>query len=152
MLTAQLLLSQISGPEIMFAATIIISFFLYKNRKLRDFYIILLTRRLAMGTTYFLKYFLKVPRPDAMLTSAHDYRFPSGHATMAAVIMSLGIYYTYTYVHDKHLRYFFYIVSVGWYVLISYSRLYLGVHFPVDIIVGGIIGVVSAMVVLKFKK
>lgn len=152
MLLTQLFISEISGPEVMFALTIIMAIVLYKRRYIRDFYIVLATSTLAMATTYLLKYLLRVPRPDAMLATVHDYRFPSGHATMAAVIMSLGIYYTHTHVHDKHLRYFFYIAAVGWYILISYSRLYLGVHLPVDVIVGGVIGVVSAIGIVKFKK
>lgn len=133
----------------MFAFIIIVAIILYKKKFIQDFYIVLAASTLAMATTYLLKYLLRIPRPDAMLTQAHDYRFPSGHATMAAVIMSLGIYYTYTHIHDKHLRIFFYIAAIGWYVLISYSRLYLGVHIPIDIIVGGVIGTVSAMVVVK---
>ncbi|HYG01063.1 MAG TPA: phosphatase PAP2 family protein [Chryseosolibacter sp.] len=31
-----------------------------------------------------------------------------------------------------------------WAMLVSYSRIYLGVHFPADIIVGGLVGIVSA--------
>jgi undecaprenyl-diphosphatase len=36
-----------------------------------------------------------------------------------------------------------------WAVLVSYSRIYLGVHFPGDVIVGIIIGVLSALLGLK---
>lgn len=40
-----------------------------------------------------------------------------------------------------------------WAAVVSYSRIYLGVHYPLDIIVGGILGVVIAWLVYKlFEK
>lgn len=152
MLNFQILISQISGPLIMFVFTIVLAILLYKKHDTKDFYTILFTSTTAMFITYSLKYLLKIPRPVDMLTTANDYRFPSGHATMAAVIMSLGIYYTNLKIKNKHLRYFLYICAVSWYILVSYSRLYLHVHYPIDVIVGGCVGIVATTLVLKIFK
>jgi undecaprenyl-diphosphatase len=43
-------------------------------------------------------------------------------------------------------------VMLSWAVLVSYSRIYAGVHFPVDIICGGILGAVIACLVYRLFK
>jgi undecaprenyl-diphosphatase len=71
---------------------------------------------------------------------------------MAAVVMSLVIYYSHKHIKNDYLRYFLYVVSVAWFALVSYSRLYLGVHYPIDILAGGVIGVASTIIVMKIFK
>ncbi len=151
-LSFQILISHLAGTGIMFTLMVILAFFLYEKKDPKDFYTILFSSTAAMCITYTLKLVLKVSRPEHMLVIEDGYRFPSGHATMAAVIMSLGIYYTKRHIHDKHLRYFLYSSAFAWYVLVSYSRLYLGVHYPIDVIVGGIIGIVSTLSVIMIFK
>jgi undecaprenyl-diphosphatase len=152
MLNFQIFISQISGPEIMFTLVIILAIALYKKHDNKDFYTMLFTSTTAMFVTYSLKYLLKVPRPEDMIIAANDYRFPSGHATMAAVIMSLGIYYTNLHIKHKPMKYTLFLCAIMWYVLVSYSRLYLQVHYPIDIIVGGSIGIASTIITLKIFK
>lgn len=60
-----------------------------------------------------------------------DYSFPSGH-TLASVIGATCIYLT-----NKK----FALLAVPLAVLIAFSRLYLFVHFPTDIIASAIIGI-----------
>jgi undecaprenyl-diphosphatase len=84
-----------------------------------------------------------------MLVIETDPRFPSGHATMAAVVMTLIISYSNKHIKNNYLKYFLWILAIGWFMLVSYSRLYLHVHYPIDIIAGGLIGILSTMVVSK---
>ena len=39
-----------------------------------------------------------------------------------------------------------------WALFVSYSRIYLGVHFPMDILLGMIAGIVTAAVALKLYR
>lgn len=151
-LAFQIFISQIAGATIMFVVLMVLTLFLYEKKDLGDFVTIFFSGAIALAITNALKLFLHVPRPEHMLVIENSYRFPSGHATMAAVVMSLGIYYTHRYIHDKHTRYFLYLSAFAWYVLVSYSRLYLGAHYPIDIIAGGLVGISTTFFVIKIFK
>jgi undecaprenyl-diphosphatase len=152
MLSFQILISQVAGPVVMLFILLGVAVILYKIHDAIEFYKIFFTSTLAMCISYTLKYLFKIPRPEMMLVPEGDYRFPSAHATMAAVVMALGMHYAHTHIKNKHLRYTLYTVAFFWYVLVSYSRLYLHVHYPIDVIVGGAIGVFSTALVLKIFK
>lgn len=68
-----------------------------------------------------------------------DYSFPSGH-TGASFAFA-----TTVFLYDKKLGVLAYILAI----LIAYSRMYLGVHYPTDIIGGIILG--SSMAVCMYK-
>lgn len=69
------------------------------------------------------------------------YGFVSSHASNSFAVALLGS----MLIHKKA----FTIGLFTWAVLVSYSRIYLGVHFPGDIIGGAIIGLMSAWVAVK---
>ena len=69
-----------------------------------------------------------------------DFSFPSGHtgSSIAASLVML-----------KQLPKKFGIPALILGILISFSRLYIGVHYPTDVIVGAIMGAISAMLSIK---
>jgi undecaprenyl-diphosphatase len=151
-LNFQILISQISGTGVMFGIIVFICILVYIKNYKKDSLKIIFASTFAMFVTFTLKYLLNVPRPAHMLIVETDPRFPSGHATMASVVMALVIYYSNKHIKNSYLRYFLYICAVSWFLLVSYSRLYLRVHYPIDIIAGGLIGVVSTVIVMKIFK
>ena len=77
----------------------------------------------------------RYPEPEPLLHSAHDGAFPSGHAATSfagATILS--------YAFPK-LAPFFYVLAAA----VAFSRVYVGVHYPLDIIGGAILGVLVAI-------
>lgn len=69
------------------------------------------------------------------------YSFPSGHTTTAfALFMGLAII-----LKNKKLG----LICLLFAILSGYSRIYLSQHFPIDVLVGSVIGVVSSLLVFS---
>ena len=97
-----------------------------------------------------LKDFFSRSRPDLVphATGAALSSFPSGHAMMAAVVfLTLGALLSLS---TENTRIKIYILSWSIFltVLVGISRIYLGVHWPTDIIAGWIAGATWAMICL----
>lgn len=91
-----------------------------------------------------LKGLFQVPRPTTVphLVLAHGWSFPSGHAQIAAVM--------WIYLAWELRRRWFWPVAVALVAGVSASRVYLGVHRPVDILVGATVGVVTVLFVRRW--
>jgi len=90
-----------------------------------------------------LKYLVQRPRPFVTYSTIEKYgkagslSFPSGHTSMAfttATTLSLN-FPTWYVIAPAYL----------WASGVAYSRMYLGVHYPTDILVGALIGSGSAL-------
>ena len=76
-------------------------------------------------------------------SSAGSFSFPSGHTSMAFTIAtSLSLLYPKWYVVSS---------SYLWACGVGYSRMYLGVHYPSDVLVGAIVGAGSSYLCYKLK-
>jgi membrane-associated phospholipid phosphatase len=90
------------------------------------------------------------PRPSdydptlIALRSAQTNAFPSGHTSAAfSTATSLAIVAP---------KWFVIVPAFGWASLVGYSRLYLGVHYPTDVLAGAIVGSGSAWLMYKANK
>lgn len=111
----------------------------------RRFRLSLLTLAAVLGgmqASASLKHLFGRPRPDlvpheVLVTSAS---FPSGHAMMAAVVyLTLGVLMART---QRRRRVRLYIVTLSLIVAVAVgvSRVYLGVHWPTDVLAGWALG------------
>lgn len=85
-----------------------------------------------------------------------DRSFPSGHTanSMAVGMILWMISQNFEKLGDKRL---YFPKAAGWFflilsVLIGLSRLYVGVHYPTDVLGGAIIAIVDAMIVFRLYK
>jgi undecaprenyl-diphosphatase len=94
-----------------------------------------------------LKYVFDRPRPDmAEAARVFTASFPSGHATMSAVVfLTLGLLLAEA-TDRRRLKAFFVGLGIFMTVAIGLSRVYLGVHYPTDVIAGWALGAAWALV------
>jgi len=96
----------------------------------------------AIGT-YVLKYTLLRPRPCIALEGVRLLvgctnlpSFPSNHAVNSSVLATLAI------IHMPRL----WLPAAAVVLLIGFSRVYVGVHYPLDILGGSVLGIIVALV------
>jgi undecaprenyl-diphosphatase len=82
------------------------------------------------------------PRPDLFVPAAKVFTasFPSGHAAYSAITyMTLAALLART-TESRRLRVYFVAVAVALTFMIGVSRVYLGVHYPTDVLAGWCVG------------
>jgi undecaprenyl-diphosphatase len=87
------------------------------------------------------------PRPElvAHLVDVHDMSFPSGHSMLSATIyLTIGVLLARTS-DQRRIKVYIVGCAVGMTLLIGLSRLYLGVHWPTDVLAGWSLGSAWAM-------
>jgi membrane-associated phospholipid phosphatase len=119
-------------------------------KKFRLAWRFVLTAGGAFALAYVVKEIVKEPRPIAMLHGHLQQRvvetgpgFPSGHEA-AATALALTLWF----VLPVKWRF----ISILWIVVVAASRLYLGVHTPMDIVGGFACGLLAVTVVRLLPK
>lgn len=77
-----------------------------------------------------------------ILKSPSGFSFFSGHASSSFSIITLVVLFLRQHVKWIYLLYI-------WPILFAISRIYVGVHFPIDVIIGALVGIFSAWMFYK---
>ena len=85
--------------------------------------------------------FFDTPLPDS-------YSFPSGHALYAACCYGVLAWLVASRIQNKSLRILIWSFAVLLAFLIGLSRIYLGVHYPSDVIAGFVAGIVWTLTIV----
>ena len=116
----------------------------------------LLALFLSSAVILALKYIVAEPRPFLVLSHVHllttenDYSFPSGHATASfAGAVAIGKKYSFIIKGKTHKLIY---PLLAFAAIIGFSRVYVGVHYPLDVIFGAVIGTIFALAVIRFEK
>jgi len=104
-----------------------------------------------------LKYSIVEPRPFIALqnvklltvsTAEYYTSFPSGHtASSFAFAVVVGLKYKIKSLGNLRLIY----PLLTYAFIVGFSRIYIGVHYPIDVLIGALIGIICAWIVLKLE-
>jgi undecaprenyl-diphosphatase len=114
-------------------------------RRVMPFALVVLAVAAADGLATLLKVAIGGTRPSdkgSLVTIPHSHSFPSGHTAVAfaaAVVLSWLV---------PRAAPAFFVLALA----IGYSRIYIGVHWPLDVVGGAVIGVVTALLLLAVAR
>lgn len=84
------------------------------------------------------------PRPDLVLVPQYaeslSASFPSGHTTMSAVVYLTLAAVAARYIKSLRLKSYLFALAAGLTLAVGVSRVYLGVHWPSDVLAGWLAG------------
>jgi undecaprenyl-diphosphatase len=101
----------------------------------------------GMAISSYLKIFFGRPRPSVVphLAPVSSPSFPSGHSLVSAVVyMTLGVLLTRV-TTDRRAKTYFVVLAATITFLIGLTRMYVGVHYPTDVLAGWAIGLLWAL-------
>lgn len=101
-----------------------------------------------------IKSIFQRPRPDESyhLIEQGGYSFASGHSITSIVVFGLLIYFTRKYVMDKKKANILTILLAIPFIFIGLSRIYMGVHFPTDVLAGWSLGVIILIIIISIEQ
>lgn len=150
----------VTDKSVLFASTITPAILFGVSRANNNYYdenssvLLALSEGISAGITFGLKNIVRRKRPFEVLSNVnHDkskflldrYSFPSGHSSVSfAMATSLTLRYPDKPVLISGLYLYSTAVSLG--------RIYLGVHYPSDVLAGMLIGSGSAVIVHSLRK
>ena len=100
--------------------------------------------------TLVLKQIFLRSRPDNLrLIEQGGYSFPSGHAMISVCVYGYLLYLVLTKIKDKLLRRCLTCLLVLLILSIGISRIYVGVHYPTDVIAGYLLGTIEVILLTE---
>ncbi len=99
--------------------------------------------------TWLLKQLFLRERPSHLkLIKQGGYSFPSGHAMISMCVYGY-LFYLVLKIKNKPLKYILIFILSLLIISIGISRIYVGVHYPTDVIAGYLIGLIEVILVTE---
>lgn len=141
-------LTALGGVAVLSLVTLGVAGFLLVSRKFHAMWLVLIATFGGLLLSTALKWIIDRDRPDVFEHRSHVYTqsFPSGHSMLSAVVyLTLGSLLT-RLVPGRWQK--LYILGVALFLtfLVGISRIYMGVHWPTDVLAGWTAGLVWAII------
>jgi undecaprenyl-diphosphatase len=120
--------------------------YLWFQRQYRSMCLVLVASVSGMLLSSLLKLFFARQRPDLVpLAQTMSPSFPSGHSMLSAVVyLSLGALLAQRE-SSRPIKVYFLGLALSLAFLVGISRVYLGLHYPTDVLAGWSVGLVWAL-------
>jgi undecaprenyl-diphosphatase len=138
----------LGGVTFLTLLTIAVAGFLRLQKIYGAMWLVVLSALGGLASSTLLKSLFERPRPNLVphLDSVYTSSFPSGHSMLSATVyLTLGVLLG-RFVQQRVLKAYFLIVALFLTFLVGVSRVYLGVHYPTDVLAGWAVGLTWALV------
>lgn len=99
-----------------------------------------------------IKHIIRRPRPVNIIVNEDGYSFPSGHSMMSICFYALIIYFIWQTNMKKSTKIVLTVILSLLVLLIGFTRIYLGAHYPSDIISGYLITIAYMVLYIPLYK
>ena len=138
-------LTKLANTSTILVLIIFLSCFLKK----KDYYLLLTVILSTVGMNQLLKHVIRRVRPDHFrMIVEKGFSFPSGHAMISIALYGYLIYLIYRRVSNKYLKLTLISLLVLLILIIGCSRIYLGVHYPSDVLGGYLLALAILILVI----
>ncbi len=151
-------LSSLGSVAVGVLVVVISSAFLFLDRKPRQALLVIGCTVLVAIVIEVLKAYVARMRPTVVhpIDFADGMSFPSGHTLLASVLYPMIAFVAATNLKRRSLRVFLIAIAVFIPLLVGFTRVYIGVHYPTDVIGGWCLGaafaIACSLVVQTFQK
>lgn len=141
------------GQDVILIPFSLIVFFLVARRHRHEASLFLFAIVTGFLINFAIKFFIARPRPLlSPLFIEPFYSFPSGHAMNSVIVYGIFAFFVFRFTRNKALSIITAAICMVLVLLIGISRVYLGVHYPTDVVAGLIGGLWWIVTVLLVEK
>lgn len=140
-------ISALGGAAVLTLMTVLVCGYLLLQRRYHATILLLAAAIGGLLLNKSLKAFFGRERPDIVphLSEVSSASYPSGHSMISSIIyLTLGVMLARS-VKSRRLRVYFVATALGLSLLIGLSRIFLGVHYPTDVVAGWAAGTAYAI-------
>ena len=133
-----LFITYLAKGEIVIVGLLVFSIILFLHKRWRLLFTLLISVGIGEVFVWIIKNTIDRPRPPLVnaLVAESSYSLPSGHTFVAIAFYGLLVYFVIQSNRNKFFKIISFIFGICLIILVGLSRIYLGAHWPSDVLAG----------------